>query len=116
MGIQSCPSFCQLYVREGASTPEGTSYEAVGMTETRIPGMGRSRHVKMCTCRLFPLTTAGLSSHSQCLPCSHLPSQVGDTVWWTVLFLLFQFEDFSFFLTKCSFSVNPQISCPCMVS
>lgn len=47
MSILSCPSFCQLYVHEGASTPEGTSYEAVGMTETWIPGMGRSRHVKM---------------------------------------------------------------------
>ena len=112
--------FCQLYVREGAPTPEGASHEAVGMTGAQIPGTWRPHRVKMkvpgykpafpFTWTLVACLEESLSSHSQRLQCFRLPSPAEDIVWWVVLFFFFLIWWFFFFLKKCSFSTDPQIS------
>lgn len=87
MGIQSCPSHVSFMYVKG---PPHQKEPRTRQQEWQRHGfLGRSRHVKMKVPGCVPAVPFSW-------PLLAWPGW-GDTLWWAVLFLLFQFEDFFFY-------------------
>lgn len=103
MGIQSCPSHVSFMYVKGP--PHQKEPRRRQQEWQRHGFLGRSRHVKMKVPGCVPAVPFSW-------PLLAWPGR-GYPVVGCAFFVV---SIWRFFFTKCSLSINPQISCPCMVS